>query len=94
MNPNTERDGNVIHNLFAEFHYADDLGVIKSKLAEYVTTVRKKARAAVFKEAIGMVATLPTQETMNYRRGYEEGVRDAIRTIEAAANTEEGGGDG
>lgn len=37
-----QTDRNVIHNLFAGFHYPDDLGVIKSKLAEYVATVRKE----------------------------------------------------
>lgn len=51
---------------------------------------RKEAREAAFKEMISKVATLPTRGTMNYRRGYEEGVRDALRTIEAAADTEEG----
>lgn len=45
-----EKDANVIHNLFYEFHYADDLGVIKSKLSEYVATVRAEAKDAADSE--------------------------------------------
>lgn len=74
-----QEDSKAIHDLFYVYHYADDLGVIKSKLAEYVATVRREA----FKEMIGAITVLPLQGTMNYRRGYEEGVRDAIRTLES-----------
>lgn len=42
-----DKDANVIYNLFSEFHYADDLGVIKSKLTEYVTTIRQEERREV-----------------------------------------------
>lgn len=52
-----------------------------------LTTVRQEARAAAFKEMVATIAVLPPQGTMNYRRGYEEGVRDALRTLEAAANS-------
>lgn len=49
-----EKDANVIHNLFAEYHYADDLGVIKSKLAEYVATVRAEALKEAAKAVRGL----------------------------------------
>lgn len=44
-----EKDANEIHKLFLEFHYADDLGVIKSKLAEYVATVRAEVWNETFR---------------------------------------------
>lgn len=50
-----EKDSKAIHDLFYEFHESDNLGVIKSKLAEYVATVRQGARAAAWKKAIGVV---------------------------------------
>lgn len=54
-------DINVIHNLFYEYHYADDLGVVKSKLAEYVATVRREEREATFKAVRERIeATNPT----------------------------------
>lgn len=53
-----EKDENVIHNLFAEFHYADDLGVIKSKLAEYVATIRKEERQATWRDAIAEIESV------------------------------------
>jgi hypothetical protein len=42
------------------------------------------ARAEAWEHAIGLVAVIPTKGTMNFRRGYEEGVRDALRTLEVA----------
>lgn len=48
---------------------------------EYVPT---RALEAAWEKAIGLIATLPTRGTMNFRRGYEEGLREALRTLEAA----------
>ena len=46
--------------------------------------MRQETRLAAFREALAAIAVLPMQGT---RRGYEEGVRDALRTLEAAANS-------
>lgn len=44
-------DRNKIDELFKEFHYADDLGVIKSKLTRYVAAVRKEVWQAALQFA-------------------------------------------
>lgn len=72
-----EKDANVIHNLFAEYHYADDLGVIKSKLAEYVATVRREEREAAFKDAAGIARAMAVGET------YETGRQKALNIAAA-----------
>ena len=51
---------------------------------ERLQASRQEERQAVFKDMLSMLTGLPAQGTKNYRRGYEEGVRDAIRTLEAA----------
>lgn len=46
-----EKDSKAVHDLFYEFHYPDDLGVIKSKIIEYVTTARREAIEETWKAA-------------------------------------------
>lgn len=59
-------------------------------LDNLLATIRQEERQASFRDALRSILNLPPQGTMNYRRGYEEGVRDAIRTLEAAAEHKEG----
>lgn len=67
------KDSNVIHNLFAEYHYADDLGVIKSKVAEYVATVRREERVAAFSDAIRIAK--------DFRRKHHEDLYRQYNTL-------------
>ena len=64
---------------------SSEVATLAEILEPLLVTVRRETEQAVREKVIGMVAVLPAQGTMNYRRGYEEGVRDAIRTLEAAA---------
>lgn len=58
---------------------------IRDRVRDYAATVEREARATAFRDMTLLIQSLRTQGTMNYRRGYEEGVRDALRTLEAAA---------
>lgn len=79
-----EKDANAIHKLFLEFHYADDLGVIKSKLSEYVATVRKEEREAVFKEAIEIAkGELVPEPCGELDESFNLATKDVIRKLEA-----------
>lgn len=90
-------DRNVIDKLFKEFHYADDLGVIKSKLTEYIAVVQQKARAAAFREAAILCRE---QESPEYdievmASGWEDCKLHCAEMLEAAVNSardSEGGG--
>lgn len=80
-----QKDANIIHNLFAEFHCADDLGVIKSKLTEYVTTVRQETRAAAFKDAKRIAADFKRLDQDTLWQIYK--TLSIETAIEAAANS-------
>lgn len=54
-----DKDKKAIHDLFCEFHYADNLGLIKSKLVEYVATARREAREAERKRLALVIQSLP-----------------------------------
>lgn len=82
-----QQDINAIHNLFYEYHYADDLGVIKSKLAEYVATARQEAKEAAFKDMITKAkAESPPQNAGNeFARGFARAKKTILGQLETAA---------
>lgn len=85
-----DKDKNVIHNLFYEFHYADDLGVIKSKLVEYVATVRKAEKVAAFKAAADYIRG----QRFAMDRNMAKRLAEHFEAAAAAADSREGGDDG
>ena len=65
-------------------------------LREALTTVRKEAREAAFRAVTKAAQTEnpPYNAGREYARGFARAKKAIIGKIEAAANTEEGGGDG
>lgn len=93
------KDRQAIDELFKEFHYVDDLGLIKSKLTKLCATIRQEERRAAFTDAITWAKKVhavkvdaardaaSSDEFAAMRLGHEaDGVQRVIETLEATAN--------
>lgn len=84
-----EKDNQAIFNLFYEFHDTDNLGLLRSKLVDYVTTIRQEERRAAFKQVIEIASRHKEHSGYTLHQFGEESLdcRNVIwRELEAAAN--------